>query len=499
MSTPQHETLMALEFSSRLSMVRPLLALAHELALAAGLPSDRAMKLQLAVEEVVTNIIRHGYESRPDGRIWLECRTDHSVLTLEFIERGIPFDFNTLPTYDPELDVWEPTGLGMHLARHSVDEIAFENLGAGGKKIQLHMQLHEEVTPFMEMPPWDASSLTAQNEADLQDVEVRRMVPDDALSLAQCAYRTWGYGYNDYIYHPEQVRAMLADGRLDSVVAVRRGKVIGHTALKKRSGSDQIAEAGMAFVDPQVRSRSLMARMVAVLEADLPSLKLEGVFALQVTSHTISQKVGYSQGFRDCGLLLRAPTREKEDAVVGAHAQRRSAVVLCFRPEGPQRTRRIHAPASLRALIERAYDELGLPVQWESGPVQALDSRLQTAHVRCSRTRALRTADIEVVAHGHDTLAAIEYARRVQHRAGVDALFVHLDLEDQRSAAVAEVLTAGGMVFAGVLPGAQQGRDSLILQSVNLSLEELDKVQLLNPFPQAVLAMVRQSVSSASS
>lgn len=497
MSIAPEASLVTLEFGSRLSMVRPMVALVHELALAAGLGQDRAIKLQLAAEEVITNIIRHGYEGRHDGRIAMTCKADEAALTLDFTERGVPFDFSMLPVYDPSADAWDPTGLGVHLARQSVDELSFENLGVDGKRVQLRVHLHEGGTPFMEMPPWDRTEFHhAEDEA--AHIEVRRMVSDDALSLAQCAYRTWGYGYNDFIYHPDQVRAMLADGRLTSVVAVCDGQVIGHTALKKRFSEDSVAEAGMAFVDPQVRSRSLLARMVAALESDLSGMGLQGIFALQVTSHTISQKVGYSQGFRDCGLLLRAPARVQEDAQAGAHAQRRSAVVLCYRPHGPQRTRRIHAPPGLRTLLERVYTELGLPVQWDDSFVPPPQATAQAARVRCSRTRALRTADIEVLQHGHDTLEAVEYARRVQHRVGVDALFVHLDLEDGSSAALAESLTMQGLVFAGVLPGARRGRDLLILQSVNLTEQELDAVELLHPFPQEVLALVRQSLSGSS-
>lgn len=492
------EPLASLEFSSRLALVRPVVAFAHEMAQAADLGAERAARVQLAVEEVLTNIIRHGYAGRPDGQIVLQCRLDAMSLTLDFIERGLPFDFSAIPVYDPNADAWDPTGLGMHLVRQSVDEVSFENLGSGGKKVRLIVNLQSDATPFMEMPPWDAKLHEQQAEEELLDVQVRRMEPSDAVSLAQCAYRTWGYGYNDYIYHPEQVRAMLLDGRLESVVAVHDGHVIGHAALKKRAREDTVAEAGMAFVDPQVRSRSLMGRMVAELEQAAPRLGLEGIFAMQVTSHTISQRVGYGQGFRDCGLLLRAPSRPAEDAVAGSHAQRRSAVVLCYRPQGPQRQRCVFAPPSLRVWIARAYAELGLEVQW--GDVAGAGASLpdESAHVRSSRTQALRTADIEVLQHGHDTVAAIDHARRMHHRVGVDAVFLHLDLEDPCTALLDESLVSLGMAFAGVLPGARAGRDVLILQSINLRAGELDAVQLLHPFPQDILEMVRHRLPQGS-
>lgn len=486
-----------LQFTSRLIYIRPVLAFMHEMALACGLNAERAQRLQLATEEVLSNIIRHGYAGRPDGQIGLQCSWDEISLTLAFVERGLPFDFSTMPTYDPKADAWDPTGLGMHLARQCVDEVQFENLGQGGKLVRLVVHRHEGALPFEEMPSWDNEGDPAQQdgaEQGVDEVQVRRMEPADAVSLAQCAYRTWGYGYNDFIYVPEEVRAMLADGRLESVVALREGRVIGHTALKKRSRDERLAEAGVAFVDPEVRSQSIMGRMVAELSRNLPKLGLEGLYAMQVTSHKISQKVGYAQGFKDCGLLLRAPARPQEDARAGAHAQRRSAVVMCFRPLGPQRTRCVYPPPHLRGWVERAYAELGLPIQWGDEARPALEKPAHTAHVRSSRASALRTADIEVLRHGSDTLAAIAHASRMHHRVGVDAVFLHLNLESPETAALDAELQALGFVFAAVLPCGLQGHDALILQSVNLKFEELDAVQLLNPFPKDVLQMVRQQM-----
>lgn len=491
-----------LQLSSHIGVLRPAVAFVEEVALAMEFPPERAARLKLAVDEVLSNIIRHAYAGRPDGQIEMLCHFDEAGLIVDFRETGLPFDFSQLPPYEVSADLWDPTGLGMHLVRQCVDEVQFENLGARGKLIRLMVRSHGRSSVFQDVaPPGSTDGATRESPDDNSTVSIRPMVADDAVSLAQCAYRTWGYGYNDYIYRPEEIRTMLGDGRLESVVAVQDGRVIGHAALKRREPQDRVAEAGIAFVDPSVRSRSVMGRMVEALSSRLSALNLEGLFAMQVTSHIISQKVGYTQGFRDCGLLIRAASRPEEDQLAGAHAQRRSAVVLCYRALGPQRTRRVFPPASLQSWVVRAYAELGLSadigvVGRRADAASSKDAHVGSAHLRSSGTRALRTADIEVLQYGHDTLAAVAHALRMHHRVGVDAVFLHLDLEDATTAELDDGLSAMGFIFAGILPNLRQGRDVLILQALNLTRADLDPVQLLTQFPKDVLDYARQQLAT---
>jgi serine/threonine-protein kinase RsbW len=491
-----------LQLSGHIGVVRPAVAFLEEVALAVGLLPERAERLKLAVEEVLSNIIRHAYAGRTDGQIEIRCHFGGACLIVDFRETGLPFDFSQLPSYDASSDEWDPTGLGMHLVRQCVDEVQFENLGAIGKLIRLVVRTQSETAVFQDMdPPGASDDGMRESPGDEPVASIRPMVTDDAVNLAQCAYRTWGYGYNDYIYRPEEIRAMLGDGRLESVVAVQDGQVIGHAALKRRAPDDRVAEAGIAFVDPSVRSRSVMGRMVEALAARLPALNLEGLFAMQVTSHTISQKVGYAQGFRDCGLLIRAASRPEDDQLAGAHAQRRSAVVLCYRALGTQRKRLVFPPPSLKAWVMRAYAELGLSAEIGLAPSRedgtgAGGGTKGSAHLRSNRTRALRTADIEVLRHGHDTLAAVAHALRMHHRVGVDAVFLHLDLEDATTAELDDGLSAMGFIFAGILPNLRQGRDVLILQALNLTRADLDPVQLLTQFPKDVLDYARQQLAT---
>jgi two-component sensor histidine kinase len=54
------------------------------------LPADAARNLSLVFHELVTNAIKHGALSRPEGRIEISWKTDETGLTIDWVERGGP-------------------------------------------------------------------------------------------------------------------------------------------------------------------------------------------------------------------------------------------------------------------------------------------------------------------------------------------------------------------------------------------------------------------------
>jgi anti-sigma regulatory factor (Ser/Thr protein kinase) len=96
----------------------------------ASLDKKLAYKLRLAVDEMATNIITHGYEeSGLEGNIQVEgnVETDRIVITLK--DTGIPYD-PTQRIFDQDLSLplQERTegGLGVFLAIDGVDQFLYE-------------------------------------------------------------------------------------------------------------------------------------------------------------------------------------------------------------------------------------------------------------------------------------------------------------------------------------------------------------------------------------
>ena len=98
----------------------------------AGFSLARVHEIELAVEEIVSNICRHSYNDRP-GSVELCCRRfDGSKLALEFIDYGRPFDMLALPHPDlsVDLDQREDGGIGVPMLRALVDRATYRREAA---------------------------------------------------------------------------------------------------------------------------------------------------------------------------------------------------------------------------------------------------------------------------------------------------------------------------------------------------------------------------------
>jgi anti-sigma regulatory factor (Ser/Thr protein kinase) len=104
-------------------------AAAHE----AHLDTKAAYRLQLAVDEVATNVVTHAYQEKGlEGQLYLTAEIDEHALRIHIEDTGQPYDPTTRPdptNLDQPLEDREIGGLGLFLARRSVDELRYERRG----------------------------------------------------------------------------------------------------------------------------------------------------------------------------------------------------------------------------------------------------------------------------------------------------------------------------------------------------------------------------------
>ncbi len=92
----------------------------------------------LAVDELATNIMLHGYRGRP-GPIEVTMRATGGDLVVRLRDQAPHFD----PTQVPPPDLSSPIeerpigGVGLHLVRHMVDELRYRPLRGGGNEVTL--------------------------------------------------------------------------------------------------------------------------------------------------------------------------------------------------------------------------------------------------------------------------------------------------------------------------------------------------------------------------
>lgn len=85
---------------------------------------DAVPDLVLAVDEAVSNIIRHGYVGRR-GPVGIEIARDHARIVVRVTDDAPPFDPTAWPTPNIGLPLERRPagGFGIHLVRTCVDEV----------------------------------------------------------------------------------------------------------------------------------------------------------------------------------------------------------------------------------------------------------------------------------------------------------------------------------------------------------------------------------------
>ena len=100
--------------------------------------ADR-QRIELAVEEAVSNVIEHAFAPDEVATFDVICRRVANGLEIRIRDKGMPFDPSQMPEYQPDagLDQQTGRGLGGFLIKQFVDEYEICNLGPEGKETRL--------------------------------------------------------------------------------------------------------------------------------------------------------------------------------------------------------------------------------------------------------------------------------------------------------------------------------------------------------------------------
>ena len=86
-------------------------------------PATQTYNVQLAIQEVCTNIVDHAYAHMPDGRISLEFELLRHLLVIEIRDTGQSFDPDSIPA--PDLEEGQIHGYGLFLIHALMDKVEY--------------------------------------------------------------------------------------------------------------------------------------------------------------------------------------------------------------------------------------------------------------------------------------------------------------------------------------------------------------------------------------
>jgi sigma-B regulation protein RsbU (phosphoserine phosphatase) len=92
-----------------------------------GIPDELNMPVNLALEEIVSNVMLYAYPHEKSGKVLIEAEKSDTKITFVISDSGIAFDPTAQPPADITLSAEDRAigGLGIHLVRQIMDSIAY--------------------------------------------------------------------------------------------------------------------------------------------------------------------------------------------------------------------------------------------------------------------------------------------------------------------------------------------------------------------------------------
>ncbi len=101
------------------------------LAAAIGWDESECRAIVLAVDECLSNVIRHAYHNRANGLMELECRETADGMEITLLDHGDAPDRSKICAR--EIGCAEPGGLGTHIIKNVMDKVSYEESPAGNR------------------------------------------------------------------------------------------------------------------------------------------------------------------------------------------------------------------------------------------------------------------------------------------------------------------------------------------------------------------------------
>jgi len=125
------DCLMELTFNGDLSELARLASEIERFCRVRNLGEDPQLQLTLALDELLTNSIRHGGCKGVPGAVQIRLEPHEGAVHVEFRDRGTPFDPLSVPPPDltAPLEQRASGGLGLHFVRQMMRHLQYDRCG----------------------------------------------------------------------------------------------------------------------------------------------------------------------------------------------------------------------------------------------------------------------------------------------------------------------------------------------------------------------------------
>lgn len=113
-----------------LSEIPLVIGFVQEIGTSYQLPADMMMRICLALEEAIANVIQHAYPGGENHEIWLKINVSSQEMVFTLTDNGIPFDYVQEEGIDKTLSLEQyiTNGMGTRLIHQIMDGVSYQRL-----------------------------------------------------------------------------------------------------------------------------------------------------------------------------------------------------------------------------------------------------------------------------------------------------------------------------------------------------------------------------------
>ena len=101
-----------------------------------GVPGKPLMQLQVALDEVASNVIKYGWPDGGNHELRVRITGQQDRIEVEIVDDGREFDPRLAPPSEPQpAGRRQPGGLGIHLVKQLVDRLDYERVGGRNRTV----------------------------------------------------------------------------------------------------------------------------------------------------------------------------------------------------------------------------------------------------------------------------------------------------------------------------------------------------------------------------
>jgi len=451
-------------------------------------------QIQLALEEALTNIIKHSFTPGQLEDIDIEFTQIPLGLKISIWVKGIPFDPALFPVYSRKSleSKYDDRGLGTYLIKEVMDEYSYNNHGHDGIEVILLKYLPTRSIEDL-INDGEAEAIeTATEPGDKPAYSSGLMAPEEAVAVSRLAYYSYGYSYPyENIYYPDKVARLNESGHLVSMVArLEGGEIIGHSALSRESYDHSNAELGIAFSDPGFRGMGIMNSLWEALIDKAVKDKTRGIYAMTVTTHPYSQKAAHHFGMNDCALLLsKVPVLKFKDIQEGSHP--RESIMIAYRYLDPPSSIVIYPPKRHKAIIKKIFRNINFEPELRDTKLSISDLAGRRTKLKVKPNAEFITATIQLDQYGEHTVKKVAEDLRQFCVERYETIYLRLTLNDPYTAVLCPEFENMGFFFSGIHPG-DGSICYLVLQYLNNQVMDYSVLNIDSEFGKELLNYVKK-------